>query len=226
MSRYDDYIDQQRRQYAKSVPIANWRKQLKNSKSNQELLNRVRNVPLGRYDFALDIGAGEGYHTEDLRKINGYNAFGIELLEKRVADAHKLGRDYIQQGDAHNLPFADNSMHLVFMHEVIEHCAYPVKVLKEVYRVLIPGGQLLISLPLEGYWKKRQSGIDDHNLSIADTHVWKPTAQDLWDTLTKAGFDDFRIDLHELNTIRYRMQYRPGTRVHGFRPHAFVDGNK
>jgi SAM-dependent methyltransferase len=226
MSKYDDYVDQQRRQYAKSVPIANWRKQLKNGKSNQALLDKVIEVGLGQYAFALDIGAGEGYHTEDLRKIKGYNAFGIELLEKRVADAHKLGRDYVKQGDAHDLPYDDESMHLVFMHEVLEHCAYPVKVLKEIYRVLIPGFQFVISLPLEGHWKKRQAGIDDHDLSVADTHVWKPTAQDLWDALTEAGFTGFRIDLHELNTIRHRMQYTPGAQVKGFRPHAFVEGQK
>lgn len=224
--KYYDYVDQQRRQYANSVPINNWREQLKNTKSNQKLLDMVP-VPGPTRDVkpALDIGAGEGYHTEDLRKM-GYHAFGIELLDKRVADAHKLGREYVRQGDAHNLPWPDLYFDVVFMHEVLEHCAFPVKALKEIHRVLKSGGKFVISLPLEGHWKTGQSGIDDHNLDTRDTHVWKPTASMLWDALSEADFQEFSIDLYELNSIRHRMKYNKGATVRGFHPHAFIEGIK
>ncbi len=219
--RYDKYIDQQRRQYAKSVPISDWRKQLKNGKSNQKLLDMIpEGIKGGR---ALDIGAGEGYHTEDLMNM-GFKASGIELLEKRVNDAHKLGRDYVVQGDAHKLPWDAKTFDLVFMHEVLEHCAYPLIALSEIRRVLVPNGVFLISLPLEGHWKGIQCGIGDHNLDVQDTHVWKPNVVMLHDYLTKVFGNSFKIHLYELNSIKFKQIYKPGDAVRGFRPHAFVEG--
>lgn len=88
------------------------------------------------------------------------------------------------------------------------------------------GGRYVISLPLEGHWKPSQQGIDDHNLSNRDTHVWKPTAAMLFDALHKANLTEFEIDLHELDSIRFRMKYTQGAKVGGFRPHAFVSGVK
>lgn len=115
--KYDAYVDQQRRQYAKSKPIENWRKQFKNGRSNQALLDMVPDPKNVDVSMALDIGAGEGYHTEDLM-LKGYKAHGIELLEKRVRDAHTLGRTYVVQGDAHDIEYGDEMFELVFMHEV------------------------------------------------------------------------------------------------------------
>lgn len=223
--KYEDYVDQQRRQYEKSKPIKDWRKQFKNGRSNKTLLDMVPEPAIVDVSMALDIGAGEGYHTEDLM-LMGYKAYGIELLEKRVRDAHSLGRSYIEQGDAHKLPWGDGMFDLVFMHEVLEHCAYPAKALGEIHRVLKSGKPFVISLPLEGHWKKPQAGIEDHNLGNRDTHVWKPTAAMLWTALEEAGFSSFKISLYELDTIRFRQEYQKGDPVGSFRPHAFVEGTK
>ncbi len=220
---YEDYTDQQRRQYAKSVPIDDWRKQFKGKASNQKLLNMVPK-PNSTQDTALDIGAGEGYHTKDLMDM-GYEAVGIELLEKRVADAHKLGKTYVQQGDAHNLPWPSSYFSVVFMHEVLEHCMYPDKVLKEIYRVLKPRGTVVISLPLEGHWKPPQAG-KNHNFNIQDTHVWKPTALMLHNELKKARFENFTIELCVLGGVAHKMNYKKGDKVSGFKPHAYVKSEK
>ncbi len=218
---YEKYIDQQRRQYAKSKPIKDWRKQFKNGRSNQKLLDMVPEPKICDISMALDIGAGEGYHTEDLM-LMGYKAHGIELLEKRVRDAQVLGRSYVQQGDAHNIPWGDELFDLVFMHEVLEHCAYPIIALKEIRRVLRPDCTAIISLPLEGHWKKPQAGIDQHNLNIQDTHVWKPNVTMLWKAIEEAGFSNFSIDLYTLDSIAFKTKYKLGDKVQGYRPHAFV----
>jgi SAM-dependent methyltransferase len=49
------------------------------------------------------------------------------------------------QCDAHHLPFADNSQPVILALEMLEHCHTPQQVIDECYRVLQPGGQLILS---------------------------------------------------------------------------------
>lgn len=223
--KYKDYTDQQIRQYAHTKPIKDWRKQLKNGKSNQKLLDMVPPIPLGCEAYALDIGCGEGYHTEDLRNM-GYSAYGIELSEKRAKDGRTMGRTYIRQGDMHNLSvYVNDSFDLVFMHEVLEHSLYPDKVLVEICRILKQGRPFIASLPLEGHWKKPQEAID-HDFSVQDMHPWKPTAAMLWNTLDKAGFSKFSVKLYMLDSIIFKQDYKLDSAIKGYRPHAFVEAIK
>ena len=223
--KYEDYTDQQIRQYKDTKPIKNWRKQLKNGKSNQLLLDMVPK-PIKAYDcYALDIGCGEGYHTEDLRNM-GYIANGIELSEKRARDGIAMGRTYIKQGDMHDLSeYPDNYFHMIFMHEVLEHSLYPDKVLSEISRILGWCCSFVASLPLEGHWFKPQEPIN-HDFSVKDMHPWKLTAQRLYDALKKAGFTYIEIDLYTLDSIKFKQHYKPGNVIKGFRPHAFVCAEK
>lgn len=54
-------------------------------------------------------------------------------------------------GDAHNLPFLDNSIDIVWLCAVLEHIQNPFQVMEEVHRVLIPEGLVLISVPFIQY---------------------------------------------------------------------------
>jgi SAM-dependent methyltransferase/uncharacterized protein YbaR (Trm112 family) len=54
-------------------------------------------------------------------------------------------------GDAHNLPFLDNSVNVAWLSAVLEHIQQPFLVMNEVYRVLKPGGYVLISVPFLQY---------------------------------------------------------------------------
>ena len=51
--------------------------------------------------------------------------------------------DFIQ-GNAENLNFPDNEFDLVFSNSVLEHVKNPKKALQEMYRVIKPGGKLLV----------------------------------------------------------------------------------
>jgi ubiquinone/menaquinone biosynthesis C-methylase UbiE len=63
-------------------------------------------------------------------------------------------------GDVHQLPLADNSVDAVLCMHLLEHVEEPHTAIKEVYRVLKPGGYLYIDVPflfyyhpMEGYYK-------------------------------------------------------------------------
>jgi SAM-dependent methyltransferase len=76
-----------------------------------------------------------------------------------------LGVDQIADGQA--LPFADRSIGIMLLCEILEHVPYPQKVVAEAWRVLRDDGLLVVSVPfhhrLHGfptdYWRFTSSGI-------------------------------------------------------------------
>lgn len=90
----------------------------------------------------LDVGAGRlAYKPLIEKRANQYISLDIERKSPAL--------DYL--GDAHHLPFKDNSFETVFCSQVLEHVVSPKQVLKEIYRVLKPDGQAIISAPHIGY---------------------------------------------------------------------------
>jgi SAM-dependent methyltransferase len=57
-------------------------------------------------------------------------------------------------GNAEFLPFGDATFDLVHMRSCLDHFANPALALQEAYRVLRPGGRIVIMLALEGTYKK------------------------------------------------------------------------
>lgn len=50
-------------------------------------------------------------------------------------------------GDAHELPYNDNTVDAIYISAVLEHLKEPIKAVKEIYRVLKPGGQVFSVTP-------------------------------------------------------------------------------
>ena len=112
-------------------------------------------------DRVLDVGCGEGRHSIGAWLEAKVDVTGIDLSEKDLATAEQRkeeaspwlngddnGRSLtFQQADATQLPFADHSFDKVICSEVLEHIPDYQAVLKEIRRVLKPGGLLAISVP-------------------------------------------------------------------------------
>lgn len=95
-------------------------------------LNRRQNAVrrILKRSKVLDVGCGE-------YKIMP-QALGIDVQLRPGVD---------KTSDARKLPFPKNSFDAVTMLEVIEHVENPEKALREIKRVLRPGGQVIISTP-------------------------------------------------------------------------------
>jgi tocopherol O-methyltransferase len=99
----------------------------------------------------LDVGCGIGGSSLYLAGKFNAHATGITLspvqaarAKERAQDAGLSGRTQFQVADAQAMPFPDDSFDLVWSLESGEHMPDKTKFLQECYRVLKPGGKLIL----------------------------------------------------------------------------------
>src|SRR6266568_5625974 len=98
----------------------------------------------------LEIGCGCGSEAERFARASAhYTAVDLTnaalSITKRRFQLEGLDGRFIQ-GDAENLPFANNSFDLVYSHGVLHHTPDTARAIREVHRVLSPGGRAVIML--------------------------------------------------------------------------------
>lgn len=110
-----------------------------------DLLNHTEPGPL------LDIGSSLGYTLQAARHL-GLDATGLDVSDFALQQCRELGFR-AEKGDMSRLPFPDCSFRLVIMKHVFEHTSEPRVALREVARVLAPGGGLFLAVPDARYAK-------------------------------------------------------------------------
>jgi SAM-dependent methyltransferase len=98
-----------------------------------------------RGSVALDLGCGVGRYTARMAAA-GATALGLEIELDRAAAARSDGVP-VAAGVGEALPLGAASMDVVLLHEVLEHVADDRATLREVARVLRPGGRCLVFVP-------------------------------------------------------------------------------
>lgn len=98
----------------------------------------------------LDIGCGRGGLSVALRR-QGIDVFPLDLRKRNCRITNLRGQRYglppkSVNGRGEEVPFGDDSFDLVFCLEILEHVQNHVKVLKEVRRVLRPGGSSYVTI--------------------------------------------------------------------------------
>jgi SAM-dependent methyltransferase len=131
----------------------------------------------------LDVGCGAGNMIHHLRRYG--HVKGIEIDPRPVKMARQRGYDVDQFDATQPMPFANDSFDAVTALDVIEHTHDDLAVLTDSYRVLKPGGQMIITVPaLMWLWS--------HNDDI-NAHVRRYTAANLRQKLAQTGFTVRRV---------------------------------
>jgi SAM-dependent methyltransferase len=101
-----------------------------------EFAKEAAGVGTGPHFRVLDVGAGHGPYRPFFQHVQYESA---DVQDNGVVD-HVC--------DIHQLPMADNTYDLVFCSQTLEHVRRPARAMREIGRVLKPGGEAWLSAPL------------------------------------------------------------------------------
>lgn len=101
----------------------------------------------------LDLGCDDGLWTLELaKKIGSTNIYGVDVIDKRLEIAKKSGI-VTKNSDLNSIfPFEDNFFDVIHTNQVIEHIVYLDDFISEVYRILKPGGYVVVSTENGSSW--------------------------------------------------------------------------
>jgi len=104
-------------------------------------------LPDWREKEIVDVGCGTGAILKQLG--NPEQNVGIDLAPEAISFCRQRGLNNVRQGDVHALPFADASFDAVICSSVLYHqwVSDVEGAVREMHRVLRPGGVLLINVP-------------------------------------------------------------------------------
>lgn len=115
----------------------------------------------------LDVGCGPGSITIDFARLVpcGY-VTGVEYVPEPLEEARALASARgitnisFQVGDIHSLPFPDNSFDIAHVHQVLQHVAHPIRALREMRRVVKPGGIVACRESASMTWYPESPGLE------------------------------------------------------------------
>jgi SAM-dependent methyltransferase len=159
---------------------------------DQELRAIAQLVPTGRL---LDVGSHCGFFLRRARGM-GWELTGVEPSQHACALAREFFGLTMIQGSLAEADFPNRSFDVVTLVDVFEHIEEPVSLLREVHRVMRPGGVLFIKVPnivyyLAKYRVARAVGIDGE-IFDAKEHVAHYSIGTLRRTLRFASFEIVR----------------------------------
>ncbi len=148
----------------------------------------------------VDLGCGTGYFTPKLQ--NGdHQVMGVDLSEGMVTHAreHRVGDISWVVGDAEILPFADNSVDLIFSSLAVQWCSSYQQLFSELFRVLKPGGVVALSTLLQGTLRELEAAwqeVDSYrHVNVFADSCDIETAYDLagFESLQKVQYTDVLV---------------------------------
>jgi ubiquinone/menaquinone biosynthesis C-methylase UbiE len=151
-------------------------------------------------DRVLDLGCGFGRHGYEAAR-RGANVVSVDYAEQELKavratfwhmhDAGELSFERCQgttRADAVQLPFADHSFDRVIASEVLEHVDNDAGALRELARVLRPGGTLAVTAPAFGPERVCWAlSADYHAPAVEGGHVRIYTRAELRNQMIRAG---------------------------------------
>lgn len=166
-------------------------------------LNLQRRPPV-----ILDVGCGTGANLEMLAQFG--DAEGVDVSEDALAFCRARGLTRVTLGAAERLPYADASFDLVTALDVVEHLDDDATGLREMRRVLRPGGRALLFVPAFMWLWGVQDDVSHHRRRY--------TLPQLKERVREAGFEIERATYANVTFFAPILAGRLLMRATGARP--------
>jgi SAM-dependent methyltransferase len=156
----------------------------------------------------LDIACGPG-HVSATARMRGAHVTGIDFSAAMIAEARRNPPGIaFEEADAERLPFADESFDAAVANFGLHHVENPERALREIHRVLRPGGGFAFTLwakpPENAPWRV----LIDAITAVGDTRVLAPSPNEariqrdaLVRTAAAAGFAPASIREREIDRV-------------------------
>jgi SAM-dependent methyltransferase len=148
-------------------------------------------APYRQTNKLLDIGCGAGGLLEAARK-HGWQAQGLDVSSHAAKHVRELGFE-VFEGELSEAAYPSAQFDVVTAAELLEHIFEPAALLREVARILRPGGLFWTTTP-------HARGISGRMLGLKWRCVWPPEHLQLFSIrglkalLREAGFRDIHVD--------------------------------
>ncbi len=172
---YAAFEDENRAYFTQVAPVYDEMRKGCYGEALQEII--LSHYPPKPGSAVADIGTGTGYLAKALaRQAGRVTAIDLStaMLEVAGNELHQTGIANVDliEGDAHDLPLPDASQEAIYANLLLHHLIEPGAAIREMYRILSPGGRVVIS------------DVKTHS------HQWVKTEKfDLW-----LGFDPAEIE--------------------------------
>lgn len=139
MNRCSNYIDHYRTDAEQFDYFA---AQNSTNAAYEKLFRKFILMFTGRWETVVDIGSGSGWTSAIPHK----RIFFVDLSMKNLLSLKDETSGPLLS-DAHRLPFKDESIEFLIASEIIEHLNDPEIAAREMWRVMKPGGRIVLSTP-------------------------------------------------------------------------------
>lgn len=166
----------------------------------------IADLQLPRPARILDAGCGSGRNMVDLASHG--TVTGIELSNTSVCLARAREAGEVIEGSVLEMPFDADSFDLAVSLDVIEHLDEDLDALRELRRVVAPGGALLVTVPAYGWLWSAHDEINHHRRRYTRRSLQRVAEQAGWEQVRTSYFNSLLLPVAILLRALERLSTR------------------